>query len=174
MGVNSNGPGFTPSEEYYSCRYSTLREPLDFPRGAEFLEDDDKALHAWFSTDNQIVSVGRSHLIPPGNNGSQADYIGPNAPKCPDFTPLLSGKYRPAIQIRQMGTSTQHRLKGYAAEVLEELEKKSVEIFTAQYGFLQARIEAIPFYQSQGWEIIDELFEIAGIGPHRSMIKKLS
>ncbi len=73
-----------------------------------------------------------------------------------------------------MGTSTQHRLKGYAAEVLEELEKKSVEIFTAQYGFLQARIEAIPFYQSQGWEIIDELFEIAGIGPHRSMIKKLS
>ena len=124
--------------------------------------------------DNEIIAVGRSHLIPTGNNGSQADYVGPDAPTCPDFTPLTSGDFRPAIQIRQMGTKSQHRFKGYAAEVLSELEKKSIEIFSAQYGFLQARTPAIPFYQSQGWEIIDELFDIPGIGPHRSMMKKLA
>ena len=173
MRINSDGPGIIPSEEYYTCRYSTLREPLGFPRGAEVLKDDDRAIHAWTTVNDEIVAVGRSHLIPVGNNGSQADYIGPDAPICPDFTPLTSGGFRPAIQIRQMGTKSQHRFKGYAAEVLSELEKKSIEIFSAQYGFLQARTPAIPFYQSQGWEIIDELFDIPGIGPHRSMMKKL-
>ena len=174
MKINSDGPGITPSEEYYSCRYFTLREPLNFPRGAEVIRDDTQAIHAWFTVEKEIVSVGRSHLIPADNNGSQADHAGPDAPTCPDFTPLTTGEFRPAIQIRQMGTTSQHRYKGYAAEVLGELEKKSVKIFSAQYGFLQARTPAIPFYQSQGWEIIDELFEIPGIGPHRSMMKKLS
>jgi len=146
---------------------------LNFSRGTELLKDDDQALHAWCIIDDEIVSVGRSHLIPVDSNGSQVDHVGPNAATCPDFTPLISGEYRPAIQIRQMGTMPQHRNKGYATKVLSELEKKSVEIFAARYGFLQARIQAIPFYQSQGWEIIDELFEIPGIGPHHSMIKKL-
>ena len=163
-----------PSEEYYSCRYFTLREPLNFSRGTELLKDDEQAIHAWFAIDDEIVSVGRSHLIPAENNGSQADHVGPNAATCPDFSPLVNGEYRPAIQIRQMGTLPQHRCKGYAAEVLGELEKKSMEIFAAQYGFLQARTPAIPFYRSQGWEIIDELFDIPGIGPHYSMMKKLA
>lgn len=174
MRANCRGPGVIPSPEYYSCRYSTLREPLNFSRGTELLKDDDQALHAWCIIDDEIVSVGRSHLIPVDSNGSQVDHVGPNAATCPDFTPLISGEYRPAIQIRQMGTMPQHRNKGYATKVLSELEKKSAEIFAARYGFLQARIQAIPFYQSQGWEIIDELFEIPGIGPHHSMMKKLS
>jgi GNAT superfamily N-acetyltransferase len=174
MSVNSRGPGFIPSQEYFSCRYFTLREPLNFSRGTEILKDDDQALHAWCTIDDEIVSVGRSHLISAETNGSQADHVGPNAATCPDFTPLVSGECRPAIQIRQMGTMPQHRSKGYATEVLGKLEKKSMEIFAARYGFLQARIQAVPFYQSQGWEIIDELFEIPGIGPHYSMMKKLS
>ena len=37
---------------------------------------------------------------------------------------------------------------------------------------LQARQHAIPFYQSQGWVLIDELYDIGIIGPHRSMMKR--
>jgi predicted GNAT family N-acyltransferase len=45
--------------------------------------------------------------------------------------------------------------------------------FGATTGFLQARAHAIPFYESQGWVIIDEEYVIPGIGPHRSMMKPL-
>ncbi len=148
-----------------------LREPLGFPRGAEILADDDQAVHAWVEDARKVVAVGRAHLIPNESDGSQADHAGPGAAHCPAFGPLVSGGPRPAIQIRQMGTLDSHRRKGYAAEVLSQLEKSSVELLGASAGFLQAREVAIPFYSSQGWEIIDEPYEILGIGPHRSMMK---
>ena len=149
-----------------------LREPLGFPRGAEILADDDQAVHAWVDDSGKVVAVGRAHLIPSESDGSQADHAGPGAAHCPAFGPLVSGGPRPAIQIRQMGTLDSHRRKGHAAAVLSQLEKSSVELLGASAGFLQAREIAIPFYQSQGWEIIDEPYEIAGIGPHRSMMKR--
>ena len=52
-------------------------------------------------------------------------------------------------------------------------DPKSVEKFGAKVGLLQAREHAIPFYNSQGWEIIDVPYEIGIIGPHRSMMKYL-
>ena len=72
-----------------------------------------------------------------------------------------------------MGTLATHRRKGYAAEVLKLLEENSKSILGAKAGFLQAREFAIPFYESQGWKIIDEPYDIAGIGPHRSMMKRI-
>lgn len=148
-----------------------LREPLGFPRGAEILADDDQAIHAWVEDENKIVAVGRAHVIPADSDGSQADHAGPGAAHCPAFGPLIGGGPRPAIQIRQMGTLASHRRKGCAAAVLSLLEENAVKTFGATAGFLQAREHAIPFYRSQGWEIIDDPYEIKGIGPHRSMMK---
>ena len=165
------GPYWTPDSRYYDCRYAVLRQPLGFPRGAEILEDDDQAIHAWVEDSGKVVAVGRAHLIPKESDGSQADHAGPGAAHCPAFGPLVSGGPRPAIQIRQMGTLDSYRRRGHAAEVLCQLEKSSVELLSASAGFLQAREIAIPFYQSQGWEIIDDPYEIVGIGPHRSMMK---
>tara|TARA_B100000003_G_scaffold179542_1_gene170266 strand:+ start:194 stop:652 length:459 start_codon:yes stop_codon:yes gene_type:complete len=150
-----------------------LREPLGFPRGAEILADDDQAIHAWIEDENKIVAVGRAHVIPADSDGSQADHAGPGAAHCPAFGPLVGGGPRPAIQIRQMGTLASHRRKGFAAAVLSQLEENAVKKFGAVIGFLQAREHAIPFYQSQGWEIIDEEYVIQGIGNHRSMMKYL-
>jgi GNAT superfamily N-acetyltransferase len=168
------GPNWTPDSKYYDCRYAVLREPLGFPRGAEILADDDQAIHAWVEDAGKVVAVGRAHLIPDESDGSQADHAGPGAAQCPAFGPLVDDGPRPAIQIRQMGTLDSHRRKGYAAEVLFQLEKRSADLLGASVGFLQAREIAIPFYQSQGWEIIDEPYEIAGIGLHRSMMKRLT
>ena len=165
------GPNWSPDLRYYDCRYAVLREPLGFPRGAEILADDDQAIHAWVEDENKIVAVGRAHVIPADSDGSQADHAGPGAAHCPAFGPLVGGGPRPAIQIRQMGTLASHRRKGCAAAVLSQLEENAVKIFGAIVGFLQAREHAIPFYQSQGWEIIDDPYEIEGIGPHRSMMK---
>ena len=167
------GPNWAPIQEYYDCRYAVLREPLGFPRGAEILQDDEQAIHAWVESENQVIAVGRAHLIPADSDGSQADHAGPDAAKCPPFGPLSNEENRPAIQIRQMGTLSTFQRQGNAANVLRQLEEQSVIKFGASIGLLQARAHAIPFYESQGWVIIDEEYEIPGIGPHRSMMKSL-
>lgn len=166
-------PPAPPSMPYYDCRYAVLREPIGFPRGAEILEDDEDAIHVWVEQEDTVVAVGRAHLIAADSDGSAADHAGPDATKCPGFGPLSDLSNRPAIQIRQMGTRQEARRKGYAAIILEELEKASKHHFGAKTGLLQAREIAIPFYQSRGWELIDEPYSIDGIGPHRSMMKQL-
>ena len=167
------GPNWAPPRNYYDCRYAVLREPLGFSRGAEILQDDKEAIHAWIEYESQVISVGRAHLIPADSDGSQADHAGPGAAKCPSFGPLSGKENRPAIQIRQMGTLSTHQRQGNAANVLRLLEDESITKFGATTGFLQARAHAILFYESQGWVIIDEEYEIPGIGPHRSMMKPL-
>jgi len=158
---------------YYDCRYTVLRQPLGFERGAELLDDDDQAIHAWVEQDDKVVAVGRAHLIPAGVDGSGADHAGPGAAKIPGFGPLSEASNRPAIQIRQMGTLNEYRRKGLAAAVLAGLEAAAKNHLSAKIGLLQAREHAIAFYESQGWKIIDHPYEILGIGPHRSMMKIL-
>ncbi|MGB1365565.1 MAG: hypothetical protein ACPG64_04140, partial [Candidatus Poseidoniaceae archaeon] len=58
------GPKWHPTDAYYECRYAILREPLGFERGAEILQDDTEAIHAYVEIDDVVVAVGRSHLIP--------------------------------------------------------------------------------------------------------------
>jgi predicted GNAT family N-acyltransferase len=166
-------PPAPPSTPYYDCRYAVLREPIGFPRGAEMLDDDEEAIHAWVEHEDLVVAVGRAHLIDAESDGSAADHAGPDATKCPGFGPLADPSNRPAIQIRQMGTRPEARRQGHAATVLQTLEKASKQHFGAKTGLLQAREIAIPFYLSQGWSLIDEPYSIDGIGPHRSMMKQL-
>ncbi len=54
------GPEWEPIEAYYDCRYAVLRQPLGFERGAEVLNDDTEAIHAYIEIDQDIVAVGRS------------------------------------------------------------------------------------------------------------------
>lgn len=166
-------PPNMPSESYFDCRFAVLRAPLGFERGAERLADDDQAIHAWVPSGEHIVAVGRAHLIANDSDGSAPDHAGPNASKCPPFGPLSDPENRPAIQIRQMGTREEAQRRGYASEVLSMLEKAAVTHFAARVALLQAREKAIPFYLSQGWQLIDEPYEIPNIGPHRSMMKRL-
>ena len=165
-------PGTTPSTGYYDCRFTVLRAPLGFKRGAELLSDDKQAIHAWVSQDETVIAVGRAHLIPNNSDGAGSDHSGPGAVKIPGFGPLSLPSNRPAFQIRQMGTLEEYRRQGLAAKVLTSLEDAARAHLSAKAGFLQAREHAIGFYQSQGWQIIDEPYSIEGIGPHRSMMKK--
>jgi len=172
--VQVRGPGWTPSDAYYRCRYAVLREPLGFGRGAELLADDTEAIHAYVEDmDETIVCVGRAHLISEESDGSQSDFPGGSGPKTPAFGPLLKQDNRPAIQIRQMGTLTSSRRNGLAAKVLTALEAECKIIFSAKIGLLQARMQAIPFYEAAGWVVIDQPYSIPNVGPHRSMMKFL-
>ena len=166
-------PGSNPVNSYFDCRYAVLREPLGFERGAEHLADDSAAIHAWVAQGDRVLSVGRAHLIPEDSDGSAPDHAGPGATTCPAFGPLADAENRPAIQIRQMGTRAEAQRMGHASDVLSALESAAATHFSAKTGLLQARQDAIPFYLSQGWQLIDEPYTISNIGPHRSMMKQL-
>lgn len=162
-----------PSELYFRTRYAVLREPLGMPLGSERLGDDEQAVHAWAEIDTVIAAVGRAHIIPEDSDGSGADHKGPGAALIPPFGPLADASaQRPAFQIRQMGTLPEHQRKGLAAAVLGELERLMFTEHGCKTGLLQAREHAIQFYESQGWSVIDEPYDIGIIGPHRSMMKR--
>ena len=162
-----------PEEPYFATRYAVLREPLGMKPGSERLGDDAEAVHAWVEINGEVVSVGRAHIIPEDSDGSGADHKGPGAAAIPAFGPLADGTAeRPVFQIRQMGTLVSHQRQGHAALVLEALERTMSDEFGCMTGVLQAREHAIPFYKAQGWHLIDQPYDIAGIGPHRSMMKK--
>ncbi len=163
-----------PDEAYFRTRYAVLREPIGMPPGSERLDDDGQAVHAWVEQNRTVVAVGRAHIIPEGSDGSGADHKGPGAARIPPFGPLADGSAaHPVFQIRQMGTLPTHQRKGHAAAVLAELERYMVVEFGCKTGLLQAREHAIPFYESQGWAVIDAPYDIGIIGPHRSMKKDL-
>ncbi len=193
--VHSSGPGANLSAAYFEARYQILREPLGFPPSAAKLPDDDEAIHAWIEMDRvepeedmMFVAVGRIHLIPADSTGACADTVDENAAHCPDFPPLGSHGFsdvsgndfptpeslRPAVQIRQMGTLENHQRKGYAATVLSNLEGEAVTQWGKCTGFLQARMHAIPFYESQKWTCFGDEYMVEGIGLHRSMWKPLN
>ena len=167
------GPGIDLPESVIECRYEVLRKPLGFSIDAARLSDDGDAIHAWVVLDGQVVSVGRAHLIS-GDGGSQ-DLPG-SGPMLPPFPPLASDeaeRFRPAIQIRQMGTRPVARRTGLGTLVLDALLRASVRTWGARTGFLQARIEALRFYQANGWTLIGNPFDVPGVGPHRMMSKGL-
>lgn len=162
-----------PPESYFITRYTVLRKPLGMPLGSERLADDDQAVHAWVDQDEQVVAVGRAHVLPKDSDGSGLDHKGPGAAAIPAFGPLARHEVeRPAFQIRQMGTLQEHQRQGHAASVLQELERIMASDFGCKTGFLQAREHAVPFYEAQGWLIVDEPYSIGVIGPHRSMMKR--
>lgn len=162
-----------PHEAYFQTRYAVLRQPLGMVLGSERLDDDAEAVHAWAEESGNVVAVGRAHIIPEHADGSGMDHEGPGAAPIPAFGPLADGAApRPAFQIRQMGTLPTHQRQGHAARILQELERLMSGEFGCKTGFLQARQHAIPFYQSQGWALIGEPYEIGLIGPHMSMMKR--
>ncbi len=180
--VLTNGPKEEPISSLLECRYETLRRPLGFEPGSERLADDILSIHAWVSVGGQVVSVGRAHLILAGEDGGTADHQGKDAVRCPGFSPLASNvenfpsskEMRPAFHIRQMGTLKSHRRQGYARAVLSKLEFRTREEWAVKSGWLQARIEAIPFYESCGWTCYSDEYYIDGIGAHRSMSRSFN
>lgn len=178
-------PGESLPAAYFDARYTILRKPLGLPKNSEQLHGDDKAIHAWIDNKGQAISVGRAHLIPENSDGSVFDQK--TNSNCPGFTPLSEGYepleddsgleipaegLRPAVQIRAMGTLQPYQGQGSGSKVLAALEKESISLWNMKTGWLQARIEAIPFYEANGWCCFGPEYEVPNIGQHVSMWKK--
>ena len=77
-----------------------------------------------------------------------------------------------AYQLRGMATAAGHGGQGYGTELLK-FAIEQLKVTDATYLWCNAREAAVPFYEKNGFNKMSPKFEIAGIGPHYEMLKKL-
>ena len=93
---------------------------------------------------------------------------------CASFYPEKSIKIKSnnAYRLRGMATASNFQRKGYATDLMiesfKELKEKGTDLL-----WCNARLVAVSFYESLGFKITGELFNIEGIGPHYYMYKEI-
>jgi GNAT superfamily N-acetyltransferase len=128
---------------YYALRWRFLREPWNQPPGSEKDEFEGEAIHlAAWDEDGKIIGVGRLHRVV-GNHG----------------------------QVRYMAVDPAHRTHGIGKAILQELEVRAIESGILEIT-LNAREEALPFYRSNGYEVLRPSHTLFGVIPHFEMQKR--
>jgi len=131
-------------EEYYFFRWKLLRAPWSQPLGTERDRYDPVARHL-LGRDNsgEIVAVGRIHF--PESN---------------------------LAQIRFMATREDYRGLGIGSSILARLERIAIDR-GIQAIFLNARTEAVSFYERLGYTVRGRGPTLFGEIEHRTMTKTL-
>ena len=137
------------AEKVRSLRYSELRKEQDFST-TSYLKDYEKdTFHMACVVEGKIVT-------------------------CATFYPEKSTKIKSenAYRLRGMATASNFKRKGYATDLMresfKELKEKESDLL-----WCNARLVAVDFYESLGFKIIGEVFDIEGIGPHYYMYKEI-
>jgi GNAT superfamily N-acetyltransferase len=80
----------------------------------------------------------------------------------------------PAWQLRGMATAATHRGHGLGRALLLFVEREILADPTAPRKlWCNARVPAAGFYETMGWRIVSEEFEIPTAGPHFRMTREL-
>ena len=131
-------------DAYYSLRWKILRRPWNQPPGSEKDEFESEAFHLGAWTESgELIAVGRLHKI--------SQYC---------------------AQIRYLAVDPSQRSRGVGTAVLQELES-----FAVKSGFrdikLNARKEAVQFYQANGFALIGPSHCLFGLIQHFEMQKQI-
>lgn len=131
-------------EKYYLLRWEVLRKPWDQPRSTEKDENEATSIHVMALNDaDECVGVSRLQF---------------NSPE--------------EAQVRFMGVHDDHQGKGVGKKLMNYLEEKAKEKGTKKI-MLQARENAVPFYLSIGYVVVEKSFLLWGIIQHYKMEKSL-
>ena len=137
------------AEKVRPLRHSELRKGQDFST-TSYLEDYEvDTFHMACIVDEKIVT-------------------------CASFYPEKSIKIISdnAYRLRGMATASNFQRKGYATDLMsesfKELKKRDCDMV-----WCNARLVAVDFYKSAGFNIIGEIFDIEAIGPHYYMYKEI-
>jgi len=131
-------------DEYFDLRWRILRAPWDQPRGSEKDEFDKVADHvAARDQDGRLIGIGRLHL----NNKREA-------------------------QIRYMAIEKDCRGLGVGRAIIEHLEVLASDRGVERV-VLNARVNAVGFYQHFGYSVIGPGPTLFGIVKHSIMEKRL-
>ena len=128
---------------YYALRFNVLREPWNQPLGSEVLADEDQAIHAIAVEDNEVLGVARMH--------ESAEKQG---------------------QVRCVATATAAQGKGIGKAIMAYLEEQAKAKGWTEI-VLEARENAVPFYQAIGYTIVAESYLLFGEIQHYRMSKTL-
>ena len=138
------------AEKVRALRHSELRKGQDFST-TSYLEDYEvDTFHMVCIVDEKIVT-------------------------CATFYPekFIKIKSDNAYRLRGMATASNFQRKGYATDLMiesfKELKGKESDLL-----WCNARLVAVDFYESLGFKIIGEIFDIEGIGPHYYMYKEIN
>ena len=138
------------AEKVRALRHSELRKGQDFSTTSYLKDYEEDTFHMACIVDEKIVT-------------------------CATFYPEKSIKIKSnnAYRLRGMATDSNFQRKGYATvlmnESFKELKKRDCNTV-----WCNARLVAVDFYESAGFKITGELFDIAEIGPHYYMYKEIS
>ena len=138
------------AEKVRTLRHSELRKGQDFSTTSYLKDYEEDTFHMACIVDEKIVT-------------------------CATFYPEKSIKIKPdnTYRLRGMATDSNFQRKGYATglmnESFKELKKRDCNMV-----WCNARLVAVDFYESVGFKITGELFDIAEIGPHYYMYKEIS
>ena len=130
-------------EDYYELRWRVLRKPWNQPRGSEKDELEDKSIHIMACDGDKIVGVARLHF----NSKEEA-------------------------QIRYMAVDENYRRRGIGSMMLQRSEEIAKER-GASHIVLNARENAVGFYEKNGYKIVEKSYVLFGEIQHYKMMKKL-
>ncbi len=133
----------TDWQKYYALRYEVLREPWKQPHGSEVLADEESAIHAMIVDENRVLAVARLHEAEKG--------IG---------------------QVRCVAVATNQQGKGLGKILMNYLEQEAIKK-GMQDIILEARENAVSFYENLGYKIIKKSYLLFDAIQHYTMIKKL-
>lgn len=133
-------------EKYYQLRYTVLREPWSQLKGSEKLQDEDQADHVMIIDDetHEIVGVARMQI----NTPTQAQV------RCVAVAPQVQGKGVGKLLMK------------YLEELAQQKGIKEI--------ILDARENAVKFYLSMGYEIVEESYLLFGVIQHWKMKKTIN
>ena len=137
------------AEKIRPLRHSELRKGQDFSTTSYLKDYEEGTFHMACIVDDKIVT-------------------------CATFYAQTSMKIKSdnAYRLRGMATDSQFQRKGYArnlmVESFKELKKRDCDMV-----WCNARLVAVNFYESLGFKITGDLFNIEAIGPHYYMYKEI-
>lgn len=130
-------------KQYYQLRFDVLREPWNQAPGSEVLADEYNAIHAMVIENECAIGVARMHESGP-----------------------MQGQVRcVAVASSQQGKGVGKLLMNYLEEIAKEKKWKEI--------ILEARENAVPFYERLGYQIIKESYLLFGQIQHYTMVKYL-
>ena len=131
-------------QAYYALRFSVLREPWNQPHGSEVLADEAFAIHVMAIDESEkVLGVARMHE-----------------------SAIRQG------QVRCVAVATGQQGKGIGKLIMRYLEKVATEKGWQEI-VLEARENAVPFYESLGYSITEKSYLLFGEIQHYRMQKAL-
>ena len=131
-------------EKYYTLRYEILRKPWDQPYSSTKDEWEDQSIHVLtLNENNEAVACGRLQL----NSKEEG-------------------------QIRSMAVRTDMQGKGFGKQIINFIESKALQLNLTTIT-LDARINAVKFYERNGYIVVGESYLLFGVIQHFRMKKEL-